>query len=359
MLPGKTKILIVEDESIVARDIEACLAGFGYEVAAVTGSGEEAVRLAGERKPDIVLMDIILKSRVDGIEAARRIRFDFKIPVIYLTSHADRATVERAKVAEPYGYVLKPFDDRELYAAIETALYRHRRDDKWERSRAWFAAHVEALDDAVIVIDKEFRIAFHNTRADALTGWEAEAAVAQPAKNALAVKIPATGENIESLAAKCFREKASFALDDSVSLAGKNGREIPIAGSLSPINDTEGRVTGAILVFRERRPSENVCGNGASRNFHARDNITEAVVTINAKGIIETFNPGAERVFGCSRAEAVGLHVSRLLEALPFQGRRNDGSSFPLEPQVIKLRLRERSSFIGLAHNLAVGGAGE
>ncbi|MEW5801245.1 MAG: response regulator [bacterium] len=115
----KARILIVEDEIIIAKSLQVKLEDKGYSVCAVVSSGERAVQKAEEEMPDLVLMDIVLAGDMDGIEAARQIRSRFDIPVIYLTAYADNNVLNRAKVTEPFGYILKPFEDRELYANIE------------------------------------------------------------------------------------------------------------------------------------------------------------------------------------------------------------------------------------------------
>ncbi|MBE9182500.1 response regulator [Oculatella sp. LEGE 06141] len=118
------RILVVEDERIVARDIEKRLKKLGYIVPITVASGEEAIKVVAEMPLDLVLMDIQLKGEMDGIEAAEHIRTEFDIPVIYLTAYADTATLQRAKVTEPFGYIVKPFDERDLHTAIEVALRR-------------------------------------------------------------------------------------------------------------------------------------------------------------------------------------------------------------------------------------------
>ena len=120
------KILIVEDEAIVMLHIRRALEKLGYIVAGMAGAGDEAVIKATEIRPDLVLMDIVLKGEIDGIEAADKIRTALNVPVIYLTAHADEATLQRAKVTEPFGYIVKPFRERDLQIAIEFALYKGR-----------------------------------------------------------------------------------------------------------------------------------------------------------------------------------------------------------------------------------------
>ena len=113
------QILVVEDERIVADDIKMSLQRLGYVVSGMASSGEEAVKKAEETHPDLVLMDIVLEGETDGVEAASVIRFRFDIPVVYLTAYSDKKTLERAKVTEPFGYILKPFEDREVYTCLK------------------------------------------------------------------------------------------------------------------------------------------------------------------------------------------------------------------------------------------------
>src|SRR5688572_5313432 len=118
------RILIVDAEIIIARDLEAKLAGFGYEVTAIASSGREAIALAEQTEPDLVLMDLVLTGDMDGIAAAAEIRQRWPIPIIFLTAYTDEATLQRAKLTEPFGYLVRPFVEWELRANIELALYK-------------------------------------------------------------------------------------------------------------------------------------------------------------------------------------------------------------------------------------------
>lgn len=142
-------VLVVEDEDIIAKDIQNRLKGLGYAVCALVSSGEEAIKEAEETHPDLVLMDIILKGEMDGIEAAEQIRDRFNIPVVYLTAYADDKTLQRAKITEPFGYILKPFEEKELYMAIEIALYKHKVEEElkqsFERLRSTMKGTIRAL----------------------------------------------------------------------------------------------------------------------------------------------------------------------------------------------------------------------
>src|SRR5919106_186047 len=165
------QIMVVEDESIIAEDIQAMLESLGYTVPAIAFSGEEALRKAVETHPDLVLMDIVLKGKMDGVEAAEYLRTHQHLPVIYVTAYADDKTLRRAKITEPFGYILKPLDERALYTAIELALYKHRMEQKVKESEQWLATTLGSIGDAVLATDAHGCVSFMNARAEALTGW--------------------------------------------------------------------------------------------------------------------------------------------------------------------------------------------
>src|SRR4030095_6880819 len=146
-------------------------------VPAVATGGAEAVAKVAECDPDLVLMDIRLRGDMDGVAAAEAIHHRFDVPVVYLSAYADPATVGRARVTEPYGYVLKPFDERELHVVIEMALYRHRMARQLKESERWLAATLRSIGDAVIAVDGDWRIRFMNPVAENLTGWPVENAI--------------------------------------------------------------------------------------------------------------------------------------------------------------------------------------
>ncbi|MDM8522497.1 response regulator [Desulfococcaceae bacterium HSG8] len=127
------RVMIVEDDFIVVKTIRVSLENSGYAVTSAVPSGEEAIRKAGEEKPDIILMDIMLEGETDGIEAARQIKKLFNIPVIFLTSNVDEDILRRARITEPFGYLVKPFEDRELHANIEMGLYRAEAEKERDR----------------------------------------------------------------------------------------------------------------------------------------------------------------------------------------------------------------------------------
>ena len=128
-----SKILVVEDESIIAADIAASLRNLGHEVTATVTSGERAIRKVEENKPDLIFMDIVINGDMDGIETAEQIRSRFKVPVVFLTAYADEDTLRRAKITGPFGYLTKPFEDTDLRIAVEIALYKAAMEAERER----------------------------------------------------------------------------------------------------------------------------------------------------------------------------------------------------------------------------------
>lgn len=147
-------ILVVEDESIVAKDIQMCLNKLGYNVIGVYSTGEEAVEVAREKEPDLVMMDIMLKGEMSGIEAADIIRKYNDVPVIFLTAYTDRSTVDKAKETEPYGYIIKPFKEIDIQTAIEIALYKHSREQVVKKERDFYYSLVEKQESPDMIFVK-------------------------------------------------------------------------------------------------------------------------------------------------------------------------------------------------------------
>ncbi|MCB0400605.1 MAG: response regulator [Flavobacteriales bacterium] len=160
----KNNILVVEDEAIVSKDIQQSLKKLGYNIVAAVDTGEKAVEKANEHHPDLVLMDIMLKGKMSGIDAAERIKEQLHIPVIYLTAYADENTLAKAKVTEPYGYIIKPFKEIDLHTSIEMALYKHSKEKEVIKERDFLYSLVENREDeGVIFVKSNSRLVKVNT----------------------------------------------------------------------------------------------------------------------------------------------------------------------------------------------------
>ena len=171
---ANAKILVVEDEGIVAADIQSTLKSLGYDVPAIAFSGEEAIKKVEEIQPDLVLMDIVLRGDMDGIQAAEEIHNRFNIPVVYLTAYADDKILQRAKITEPFGYILKPFEERELHINIEIALCKHKVEKALKESEEFSSSLLSNSPNPIIVINKDTSIRYVNPALERLTGFSSE-----------------------------------------------------------------------------------------------------------------------------------------------------------------------------------------
>ena len=252
------KILIVEDQIIVARDEQHILEALDYNVVGTSATGEEAIALAETLQPDLVLMDIMLKGEMDGIEAARHIRERFDIPVIFVTAYADQATLQRAKLTGPFGYILKPFEEHDLLTNIEMALYKHHMDKRLKESEQWFSATLRSIGDAVIATDADGRVKFMNPLAETLTGWKQAEAIGRKLTQVFRTKSESDLGRGEAPNARAYRYATPTNSIDTV-LIPRSGSPILIDDSSAPIKDDRGNFTGLVLIFRditERRRAE-------------------------------------------------------------------------------------------------------
>jgi PAS domain S-box-containing protein len=243
------RILIVEDERITAEDLRDILTDLGYTVTASVSSGADAIDRAQETAPDLALMDIRIKGEMDGTETARILRERFNIPVIYLTAHADSATVSRAKLAEPLGYITKPFQEAELHASIEIALHKHREDQKLRGQEELLASTLRAIAEGVITVEKPESVTLFNPAAEAWTGWNAGEALGKTLRQVFPLVDTVTGEEVETPLWRVLAEGSVEEMGNGTLLVDRSGEKRPITGSIAPTRDHRGEVSGAVLVF--------------------------------------------------------------------------------------------------------------
>lgn len=246
------RILIVEDEQITAEDLRDILSELGYDVSGVVSTGADAIERAQKDPPDLALMDIRIKGAMDGTETARILRERFNIPVIYLTAHADRATLERAKVAEPLGYITKPFKQLELQASIEIALHKHQEDLKARGREQALAASLHALGMGVLSMDRQEIITLLNPTAETWTGWSSQEAVGKPVEDVFPLMEERSGERVDAPVGGVLADGNLEELQTGVLLLSRNGTKLAIEGSISPVRDHHGEISGAVIVFGDR-----------------------------------------------------------------------------------------------------------
>jgi PAS domain S-box-containing protein len=246
----RPKIMIVEDEIVVAMELEEKLRAMGYEVAAIVSSGEDAVSDIEVSRPDLVLMDIRLQGEIDGIQAAEQIRRRHNVPVIYLTAYADDATLQRAKITEPYGYLVKPFSETELHTNIEVALYKHAEENKVNQSARWMTRTIDVLGAGLIVTDQDGIIKYINHAAETLTGWARADASGEHFTKVYVLRNRQTGGIVANPVPMPLKEGAIAASSKEV-LVSKNDVEIQIESFVMPVTDSDGEFGGITLTFQE------------------------------------------------------------------------------------------------------------
>jgi two-component system cell cycle sensor histidine kinase/response regulator CckA len=247
MLPDKLhSVLIVEDERIIARDLQQTLAAMGYDAFAIASSADEALSRASERCPDLVLMDIRIKGPRDGIETATLLRGRFGVPVVYLTAHADEATIQRAKHSEPYGYLMKPARSAELRSTIEISIHKHGAEKQLRDRERWFSTTLRSIADAVITVDLAGAVSFMNAAAEALTGVTAAAAIGRPVRDLVRLPRPAQPSSVVD---QIPDARSSVVADDGpLAAAAGAGRTCDDRGCSIIAG---GERLGAALVFQE------------------------------------------------------------------------------------------------------------
>jgi len=283
------RILIAEDENIVALDLRDTLRDLGYTIAGLAVTGEGAVEQAAGADPDLVLMDIRLRGEMDGIEAAEQIRLHLDIPIVYLTAYADERSVQRAKITEPFGYVLKPFEERELRTAIDIALYKHGMDKRLKESERWLATTLGSIGDAVVTIDERRCVSFLNRAAAEMTGWNDEEAQSRGLTEVVrAVGTP--GRNFVHRAAERAFAGESVSGFNSHILVARDGREIPVDYNIAPIKGGNGKITGAVLVLRDVAERKRVEEERKQLEAQLREAQKMEAVGLMAGGVAHDFN---------------------------------------------------------------------
>jgi diguanylate cyclase (GGDEF)-like protein/PAS domain S-box-containing protein len=302
----KKRVLVVEDDTIVARDIGLSLKTLGYEVAAVAYAAEEAVREAARLKPDVVLMDITLRGGGDGIEAARRITAEQDIPVVYLTSLTDPQTLRRARETAPLGYLMKPCTDREIEAALEMALYKHSMESALREREEWLTVTLGSIADAVVVADRQGRVSYMNRAAEALTGMPLKEA---RMKDVAEVFPSAGGTNPASGPLREALQKGGTRRGEGDVRMARNGVTAHIESTAALLRGGPGSLAGAVLVLRDvTRSREAQRQVESSRRFLAAvfDSIRDPLCILDRRMVVVRANEAYARFLRKPLPEVMG-----------------------------------------------------
>lgn len=296
----KAKILIVEDESIIALDIKHSLEYLEYEVLGIVSSGNEVLKIVEENTPNLILMDIDLKSSIDGVEITEKLKKIYDIPIVFLTAYSDERTFQRAKLTEPFGYILKPFDERELYTTIEMALYKHQADKKIKVNEKWLSTILQNIADAVIVCDTYENVIFINELAAELTGWEVDKALNKNLDLIFDLRSGKTNEKIENSVRRVIRERKITHLENDAVLISRDNKQIPIEENTSFIKDEDGSIEGVVLVFRdisERKRTEEILRLSEER-YRNMIELSPDAICVHCDGVFIYANAAAIKLVG-------------------------------------------------------------
>jgi PAS domain S-box-containing protein len=301
-----TEVLIVEDELIVAEDIQSHLVHAGYTVCGVAPSGKEALSKAEDTGPEIALVDIVLQGDMDGIETAQKLYTVFGIPVVFLTAYHDEKTLEKAKLTNPYGYLLKPIQEAELHTTIKMALYRHAIETKIQESEQWLATTLHSINQGVITTDTEGVITFMNPAAEDITGYTYQEAVGSPVDAILSL-VDETGEKIDvsSLLNMHFNTR----------LKTKDKTFIPIHVSDAPIKNEIGKVTGSVFAFQDissYKKIERELRESEEKYKHIVENSIDGV-GMSQKSKIIYVNDAYCSIFGYEKEELIGENLTKVV----------------------------------------------
>jgi PAS domain S-box-containing protein len=331
----KVKVLVVEDEWITAQDIKRSLEKLDYAVPATIVTGEEAIQKAIELQPDLVLMDIVLPGEIDGIEAAKQIHLCCNCPVVFLTAYSDAETLQRANATQPYGYLIKPFEDRELNSTIQIALSRHKATVEL---RSQLAAIVESSEDAIIGKTLDGIIANWNAGAEKIFGYCAEEAIGR----SIAILLPPNcADEMPKILEKIGRGE-KIEPYETVRMR-KNGQLIDISLSISPIKDATGKVIGASKIAHDitrRKRTEQLVQQQQFLLKNLIEGSKDLIAALDQEFRYITFNSAYKaevfKIFGCnidigtSLIEALAHLPEEQAKAVELWGRGLSGEEFSL-----------------------------
>jgi PAS domain S-box-containing protein len=366
------RILVVEDEALIAEEICDRLSQHGYEMLGVVDTGEAAIEAALARRPDLILMDIRLKGPIDGIEAAERISERLRVPVVYLTAHSDQKTLQRAKATSVFGYVLKPFHVKNLLVAIEVAMDRFETDRRLEESRLTYATILSSISEAVIATDTAGAVRFMNPAAERLTGWTTREAQGIAAETVLHL-VADDGQCTADLVGSALRTRGMLQLTGDAEAVGRYGARVSVDGNIACVVDGLGRLVGASITLRdvtETRTAQSALKTAAARISAVFATAVDGVLLLDAAGTVLMSNPACAELFGCASDEIVGRSIDAWM-ASPLEAdgfarsgpvrlsaratavRRKDRSAFPAEVSVGETRDAGATVFVCVIHDVS------
>jgi PAS domain S-box-containing protein len=312
---------------------------------------------------------------MDGIEAASMLRFQHGVAVVYLSAYADNDTLKRASKTEPFGYILKPFEERELHTTIEMALYRRDMERRFKENETWYGTTLRSIGESVISTDTLGTIKFMNTAAENLTGWKMSEVLGENLLKVFQTAEKSLIPDFINPVDQILKNKSIAVLKNHATLVSREGNEIPIEESASPIKDELGNTVGIVLVFQDISERNRVQEALKTSQDYAQSIIESSmdmVIAVDLERHIIEFNKTAERTFGYKKEEVLGKHIN-ILYADPESGthinkkvgelgrevtevwnKRKNGEIFPclLSSAVLQDSHGEKIGFMGMSRDI-------
>ncbi len=362
----KTRILIVEDEAIIAMPLRTKLQQAGYEICGICTSGAEVLQFVEEMAPDLILMDIHLDGHIDGVHAAEQLRQKGDLPIVYVSGSAGEETMQRAKYTAPVGYILKPFTDKELLVTIEMALHNYDHQQHVKEQGKLFYKTLSGMTEGVITLDNQYQICFMNAAAEQLTGWMMGEAIGLPVADVVCLLDEQSGEPIPDL--PVFRQSPIH----SYSVMRRTGAQTPVEFRLNNLTDENEQNDGMVLTFKNVSEARRM----SSELLLFRrliDNANDALFVADPDtGRFLDVNRAAARSLGYSTEEMLTLRVEDIAPAIAGKWpgiadlsrqmgqrvsasdhRRKDGTFFPVEVATSYVEIGNSSYFVGVARDIS------
>jgi two-component system, cell cycle sensor histidine kinase and response regulator CckA len=304
---NRPHIMVVEDEGIVAMDLQDSLNRLGYPGVEIISTGEEAMAKAAQSKPDLILMDIRLGPGMDGIDAAKGIGEKLDIPIIYLTAYTDDKTIARAKQTEPFGYLVKPFMEKEVQTTIEMTLYKHSMEKKLRQREQWLAATLRSIGDGVIATRPDGKVLFMNAEAERMTAWREADALEKNVRQILHIVAPEEVCRPESPFWTAMERGQAVEMPERTLVMARDGRVFPAEDSAAPILGRTGEINGVVIVFRDvsgKAEAAEALRQAEEENRHSRK--LESLGRL-AGGIAHDFNNLLAAINGFSELILSGM----------------------------------------------------
>ncbi len=311
---AQTRILVVEDEKIVAADLQQRLKSFGYVVVGITSTGETAIQATRDLAPELILMDITLKGDMDGIQTAETIRKNLDIPIVYVTAHADSKTLERAKITSPFGYILKPFEERDLYTTIEMAVYKHATDRRLQQSERLLSTTLRSIADGVITIDQQSRVSYMNPVAEQMTGWKQAEALGKDLAEICPLS-PCTTDGKVGASAGAGTEQARTSHRWNA-LQARGGERTIVEQTSASLQAEDGARMGVVVILRdvtERSKSEMLLRAVEERFKRVFENANAGMALIGTDHRFLQVNGALCDILGYAKEEIVGRRAQEFM----------------------------------------------